>query len=86
MVLNIYVEKFPQGEKNMSKFYNKLVGIADEDGNGYSGSKKEKKFLDEILSTPGSHPFYDEASHYKGLSKKEKDENLDATRFKNIWE
>ena len=28
----------------MSKFYNKLVRIADEDGDGYSGSKKEKKF------------------------------------------
>ena len=70
----------------MSKFYNKLVRIADENGDGYSGSKKEKKFLKEILSTPGSHPFYEEADHYKNeLSKKERDENLDATRFRNIW-
>lgn len=84
MVLISYVELSTR-RKIMSKFYDKLVQIADDDGDGYSGSKKEKKFLDQILSTPGSHPFYDEASHYKNLDKKSKDENLDATRFHNIW-
>ena len=47
---------------------------------------RRRRSSDEILSTPGSHPFYEEADHYKNeLSKKERDENLDATRFNNIW-
>ena len=54
----------------MSKFYDKLISIADEHGNGYSYSKEEKKHLDKILSTPGSHPHYEEAAHYNSLSKK----------------
>ncbi len=71
----------------MSKFYNKLIGIADQHGNGYSGTKEEKHFLDDILKGPGFHPKYDydEAAHYKSLSKDERDNNLDAMRYKNIW-
>ena len=71
----------------MSKFYDKLISIADEFGNGYSGSKEEKNYLDKILKTPGSHPHYDEAAHYKNsLSKEERDNNLDAMRYKNLWD
>lgn len=70
----------------MSKFFDNLIGIADEfTSDGYSGSKEEKSFLDKILSSRGTHPFFEEAEHYKSLSKAERDNNLDAIRFKNIW-
>lgn len=73
-------------EDFVSKFYDKLIGIADKfTDDGYSGSKEEKSFLDNILSSLGTHPFFEEAENYKSLSKDERDNNLDAMRFKNIW-
>ena len=70
----------------MAVFFETLIGIADEfTDDGYSSSKEEESFLSSILSSRGTHPFFEQAEHYKSLSKDERDNNLDAMRFKGIW-
>ena len=69
----------------MANFYDKLVSIADNYGNGYSGSRAESNYINGVLNSRGYHPDFEKAEHYKSLSRDERDNNLDAIRDNRIY-